>query len=257
MKFLIYLIYHPYIIYFTFNPPTERYPDLHEATLLAMITTIVEAGLLWFLTIWFDNQYKFSAKNKFMERIYEIGGTISFLSVMASFLLLLFHGGVVNASDQTTNNYQPEPAYTLYNLNAKFTTKTSEEKIIYKNSLDASLQFINPHKKAADEKVTVKDTLTADQLNTLKCASKLKLQKDNTHVDADVTVTLKFSKNLKKEEDNQTYHIDKITLQNETTTTTWFNRTFKSTEKIVTVYATPIVSKEDNKTQKELEKLIK
>ena len=151
-------------------------------------------------------------------------------------------------------------------MNATFSTKLGAEKTIYKHNLNPNIQFFktkdwpitSEKKKEPIYQTSATEKLSQTQLDLIKNADIIRLQKDKAEAQQDVKVEIKYNKKPNKDLNASQiiYHLDKITIRDQITTRTWYKSTDHKTTKLITVYVSDMTDLKDVQTQNQLKELL-
>lgn len=248
-QLFINIICHPYLLYFHLFPPTEPYPSLWLPLAFTVIVYILEIFIVASLGDYLDRR-----KTTASEII---------LTPVAALALILVFTTLIHISNAL---FIPKDNQPIYQLNATFSTKLGAEKTIYKHNLNPDIQFFktkdwpltSEKKKEQSYQTSATEKLSQTQLDLIKNANVIRLQKDKAEAQQDVKVEIKYNKKPNKDLNaNQIiYHLDKITIRDQITTRTWYKSTDHKTTKLITVYVSDMTDLKDVQTQNQLKELL-
>ena len=248
-QLFINIICHPYLLYFHLFPPTEPYPSLWLPLAFTVTVYILEIFIVASLGDYLDRR-----KTTTSEII---------LTPVAMLALILVVATLIHISNVL---FIPKDNQPIYQLNATFSTKLGAEKTIYKHNLNPDIQFFKTKdwprtyekKKEQSYQTSATEKLSQTQLDLIKNADIIRLQKDKAEAQQNVKVEIKYNKKPNKDLNaNQiTYHLDKITIRDQITTRTWYKSTDRKTTKLITVYVSDMTNPKDVQTQNQLKELL-
>lgn len=248
-QLFINIICHPYLLYFHLFPPTEPYPSLWLPLAFTVIIYILEIFIVASLGDYLDRR-----KTTTSEIILTPVAMLAFILAITT----LIH--ISNAL------FIPKDNQPIYQLNATFSTKLGAEKTIYKHNLNPDIQFFktkdwprtSEKKKEQSYQTSATEKLSQTQLDLIKNADIIRLQKDKAEAQQNVKIKIKYDKKPNKDLNaNQiTYHLDKITIRDQITTRTWYKSTDHKTTKLITVYVSDMTDLKDVQTQNQLKELL-
>lgn len=252
IQLLINIICHPYLLYFHLFPPTEPYPSLWLPLTFTVIVYILEIFIVASLGDYLDRH-----KTTFSQI------TKPAFTICVGLALILVFTTLIHISNAL---FLPKESQPIYQLNATFSTKLGTEKTIYKHNLNPDIQFFktkdwpltSEKKKEQSYQTSATEKLSQTQLDLIKNADIIRLQKDKAEAQQDVTIKIKYNKKPNKNLNaNQiTYHLDKITIRDQITTRTWYKSTDRKTTKLITIYVSDMTDLKDVQTQNQLKELL-